>query len=703
MAVQPMFARARGADVRRLRSVALVRLRQVRQSVFSPPVFFLRANPGYFTGFHPSWISKCYLRRFALRSARVCLKQEGRAAKAGRICMSSSPIPTPLPSRPEHAQSKRIASFVRRVRTLLSLRRLYLLRLELRFAPTEAQRLFALTVGIGAVCGFAAVAFHKSIHWLESHLIDRAMSAQGNAWMLWTIAVPTLGGLVCGLALEYVVPNARGSGIPQVKVAFTRSTEIRLRDALGKFFVGALQIGSGGSLGREGPTVQICAGIASSLGRVFRLSKTNIRRLLPVGAAAGVAAAFNAPIAAVTFTIEEIVGNLDQTVLSGVIVAAALAAVIERSLLGEQAVLQVPDTYGLAHASSLLVYAVLGVMAAAASVAFSESLLALRRKFRGMKRVPVWARPALGAFCTGVLAVLALRFVGTRGVTGGGYETLGEALAGKLEIRVMAALCLFKIAATVCSYSSGGAGGIFAPSLFIGGMLGGVVAVLDVTALGHTDSHAGAFALVGMGAAFSGIVRAPITSVLIIIEMTREYSLILPLMIANMTAYALAKSWRPRSIYEALLEQDGIELPTARAGATLEGRVIAGMFDPSAPFQSFLPAMRGPEILRTSHSSATQRVFPVLDGMGRLLGVVTPEELRLLDSEPDLAPVVTASDLMRGPISVRANDDLQAALAVMLTNGVREVPILDESGRVLGLLNDTAIADAYLRRSERTE
>jgi CIC family chloride channel protein len=201
-----------------------------------------------------------------------------------------------------------------------------------RLVPTERQRLFGLTIAIGGVCGLAAVAFHVAIERVTQHTVERAIAAAGHAWIGWTLAVPAAGGLAAGLLLHRVVPAARGSGIPQVKIAYTaQAGRLRLRDSLGKFAIGVLQIGTGSSLGREGPTVQICAGVATGLGRIAGVSQRNLRRLIPVGAAAGIAAAFNAPIAAVTFTIEEIVGTLDQTLLSGVIVAAALAAVVERT------------------------------------------------------------------------------------------------------------------------------------------------------------------------------------------------------------------------------------------------------------------------------------------------------------------------------------------------------------------------------------
>jgi CIC family chloride channel protein len=277
--------------------------------------------------------------------------------------------------------------------------------------------------------------------------------------------------------------------------------------------------------------------------------------------AAGIAAAFNAPIAAITFTIEELVGDLDQTMLTGVIVAAALAAVVEHSILGSNPVFRVPRLYSLVNASSLLWYALLGVLAAIVSVAFTDSLLWLRAKFKQFTAVPRWIHPAIGGLATGALAVIGLEFFHMNGIAGDPYKTLTLALTGTLPLVMMAVFCVLKLAATVCSYSSGGSGGIFAPSLFMGGMLGGCVGYIDVTVFHHSADAVGAFAVVGMGAVFAGIVRAPMTSILIVFEMTGGYGLVLPMMIANMSAFALARYWRELPVYEALLAQDGIFLP----------------------------------------------------------------------------------------------------------------------------------------------
>lgn len=429
--------------------------------------------------------------------------------------------------------------------------------------PNERQRLLALTILAGGTCGLAAVAFHACIHWLESICINPATTAPGHLWIWLTILTPAAGALIAGLGLTFWAPAAAGSGIPQVKVAFAnRFGAISFKETVAKFVLCATQLGTGASLGVEGPTVHICAGVSSFLARLGRLSPKNSRRMTSVGMAAGIAAAFNAPIAAVTFTLEELIGSLDQTMLAGVIVAAAIAAVVENRVLGNNPMFHVPKHYELGNDSSLIWYALLGLLAAIVSVAFTDSLLCVRAWFKRLKFVPKWLRPALGGAATGGFAVIAIYFFHVNGIAGDAYQTLTLALVGApvLTVGAMAGLCLLKLAATVTSYSSGGAGGIFAPSLYIGGMLGGAVGYIDVSVFHHPADSIGAFAVVGMGAAFAGIVRAPMTSVLIIFEMTGGYGLVLPLMIANMSAFALARYWRRTAVYDALLEQDGIFL-----------------------------------------------------------------------------------------------------------------------------------------------
>ncbi len=573
-----------------------------------------------------------------------------------------------------------------------------------RLVPSESQRLFAMTIVIGGACGLAAVGFHFAIGFVERVMIQRALAAPGHAWMVWSFLSPALGGLLGGVLLQFVVPGARGSGVPQVKVAYaSREGVVPIKDAIGKFALASVQIGSGGSLGREGPTVQICAGLASFLARFAPISAQGRRRLLPVGAAAGIAAAFNAPIAAVTFTIEEVVGRLDQTVLSGVIVAAALAAVIERSVLGAHPVFDLPQQYGLTDARSLVVYAALGVAAAGVAITFTDGLLTVRARFRA-SRLPLWAQPAVGGAVTGGLIVVAMAGLQSGGINGGGYEVVKRALTGELAVKVMLILCGLKLAATVFSYSSGGAGGIFAPSLFMGAMLGGAFGSLDHTLFGHAvTTSVGAFALVGMGAVFSATIRAPMTSVLIIVEMTSGYSLILPLMIANMSAYVIARHFRPEPIYEALLAQDGIHLRERAVLDTLAELKLEQVIRPRGEaFVHFTPASSADDLLKRTATESRQRAFPVTDNGEQVVGLIYAEDLAILKTEPDLLMVVNASDLMRPATTVRADEDLRTAFELMRDEGLEEVPVTSDLGRVIGFIDQASIVEAFLRASGPT-
>jgi CIC family chloride channel protein len=576
------------------------------------------------------------------------------------------------------------------------------LRLFQRIVPAERQRVFVLTIIVGMLCGLAAVAFHLAIMGAELLLIERALGARAPYWMILTILTPTIGAVISGVLLTYLVPDARGSGIPQVKVAYAiKGGQIPMRVAVGKFLLGVLQIGSGASLGREGPTVQICAGIASLFGRITALSRQNQRALLPVGAAAGIAAAFNAPIAAVTFTIEEIIGDLDQTVLAGVIVAAALAAAIERMVLGTHPVLEVQTVYNWQHVTSLPLYAALGVAAAFVSVAFSESLLALRLWFQRMRVIPLWARPGVGGFVTGALVVAAMLFFGVGGINGAGYSTLSGALSGNLAAQTLLALCVMKIAATIFSYSSGGAGGLFAPSLFIGGMLGGAFGHLDIALLHHEPTEAGAFALVGMGAIFAGIIRAPITSVLIIFEMTGGYGLILPLMIANMIAYGIARHLRPLAVYDALLEQDGVHLPHPQrptAHVLEQLQVGSAMATQLMTVPGDLTVAKAIQRIAPLEASS----FPVLDDRNQFVGLVSEARLRRTVAEGGGDLLVSEIADRRTPLF--PDQRLIDAINIMDREQSRELAVV-ERGRprhLIGLLSLTDIVRAQAQASRET-
>ena len=420
----------------------------------------------------------------------------------------------------------------------------------------DTHILFTLTVIVGALSGIAAVGFHKAIDLLSDWLVVPVATQSIAHRVLWLFPLLIAVGVVVGILLDRVVPFARGSGIPEVKTAylFGQSEQLSLPTVVGKFALGALSIGAGFSLGREGPTVQLCAAIGAAVAKLARQPTRVAKALISVGAAAGIAAAFNTPIAAITFAMEEVIGDLNQRLVGAIVVASVAAAVVERAMLGGRPSLFVPS-YALRDWRDLFAYAMLGALAGGAATVFVRGVLELRAYVRTRMRLAAWARPAIGGALMAAIGVVLPQTLGI------GYPTLSAALVGQLSWQWMAVLCAGKIAATVTSYGWGLSGGIFSPALFMGAMLGGVVAHLVHPISGPSVESVGSFALVGMGAFFAGAIRAPITSILIIFEMTGDYAIILPLMISNVISYTVAARLQPVPIYDALLRQDGITIP----------------------------------------------------------------------------------------------------------------------------------------------
>jgi CIC family chloride channel protein len=379
-------------------------------------------------------------------------------------------------------------------------------------------------------------------------------------------AVPPLVSLLTGLLLVKVFPDVRGSGVPQTEAAYhLAGGVIPGRVPLGKFITGVLCIGSGHSMGREGPSVQIGAGIASVAGRWLRLPPDRIRDLVPVGAAGALAAAFNTPVAAVLFALEEIIGDMNATLLGSTVVASVAAVIVERSILGNEPLFHVP-TYRLVHPLELLAYAGLGIIGGALSLVFCKGLLGVRRVFQRLPAKTRIVQPAIGGL---VIAGLLLYSPAIMGV---GYEYVDQALNGGLLLRTMAILCLLKLVATIVSYASGNAGGIFAPSLYIGAMAGGAVGAIVHRFAPIATADAGAYALVGMGTLFAGIIRAPMTSVFMIFEITQDYQILVPLMVANLLSFVISRRFQPVPVYHALLHQDAVHLPSPAAEASRTAR-----------------------------------------------------------------------------------------------------------------------------------
>jgi CIC family chloride channel protein len=475
----------------------------------------------------------------------------------------------------------------------------------------EEQIFLLLSLLIGALTGLAVVAFIV----LTERLGMRLYPVGSAAWR--RVLVPVAGSLAMGVLLYRYFPYARGSGVPQTKAAlFARDGFISLRTVLGKFFCTATTLASGIPLGREGPSVQVGAGIASVLGRGLGLRPERIKALIPVGAAAAIAAAFNTPMAAVLFALEEVMGDMNAPILGSVVLASATSWAVLRLMLGNNPLFQVPQ-YTLVHPLELGIYALLGIAGGFLSVAFTKLLLGMRKFFLSLPRRTRWWHPVAGGLTVGLMGWFVPQVLGV------GYTYVGMALNGSMALKLMLLLVALKLVGVTVSYASGNAGGIFGPSLFLGAMLGGAIGTVAHHLLPGYTATPGAYALVGMGAVFAGIVRVPMTSVLMIFEMTRDYAVIVPLMIANMTSLFISRRFQKQPIYEALARQDGIHLPSVGTLHQTSQRTVAQVMRRAPEVLS--ARMRVKDAVEQTHSAAL-RTWPVLDRQ-YFLGLLTAEAL----------------------------------------------------------------------------
>ena len=471
----------------------------------------------------------------------------------------------------------------------------------------EEQVFLALTLLIGALVGATVVAFIVLTERFGAR-IDPV-----GAEPLRRLLVPIIGSLAMGYLLFKYFPDARGSGVPQTKAAlFARGGYISLGTVFGKFFCTSATLATGIPLGREGPAVQVGSGIASVLGRKLGLSPEKVKALVPVGAAAAIAAAFNTPLAAVLFALEEVVGDLHAPVLGSVVLASATSWAMLRLLLGNDPLFKVPQ-YQLVSPWEFGIYAILGILGGLVSVAFTKLLLTLRARFLRFPRKTVWFQPVAGGIVVGIMGWFVPQTLGV------GYKFVGDALNGGMVLKLMVLLLVLKLFAVTISYASGNAGGIFGPSLFMGAMLGGIVGTVAHHFLPGYTAAPGVYALVGMGTAFAGVVRAPMTSVLMIFETTRDYAVIVPLMISNLVSFFISAQLQKNPIYEELAHQDGIHLPTAEARShDGQRRVIRAMRTAAEILDAQMSVAETLEKVQTS----ALRAWPVSDAKG-IVGMIS--------------------------------------------------------------------------------
>ncbi len=541
-----------------------------------------------------------------------------------------------------------------------------------------------LAIIIGVITSLVISAFI----WTTEMVGSRLYTSQSAAWM--RLLFPAVGALLSGLLLYRFFPDARGSGIPQTKAALFGRRGISLRTTFGKFFCCSVSLGSGISLGREGPSVQIGAGIASQAGLRLGLSEEETSALMPMGTAAALAAAFNTPIAGIIFTLEEILGNMHTRILGGVVLASASSWLVLHLLLGDQPLFRVPQ-YRLVHPGELIVYVLLGLAGGLLAALFQWSLLNLRERFLKLPRSTVAWQPLAGGLFVGMVAM------GIPELLGVGYGAVDRALNGQMLWQTMLLLLLLKLPGTVVSYASGNPGGIFGPSLFLGAMLGGSIGSLAHGLFPEWTGSPGAYALVGMGTAFAGIIRTPMTSVLMIFELTRDYAIIVPLMISNLLSFWVARRLIREPIYEQLAAQDGVHLPKPPSEAAEHELEVR---DAMRPVRLLLD----PDMKVKDAALYPGRHF-LVGRNGTLWGIVSSFDLEKAQGEMRLAELIPFSpDNDPSPPSSRLphmhpDHPLDWALHRFGETGLSVLPVTERTGsrRLLGELTLQDLLEAYRR------
>jgi chloride channel protein, CIC family len=534
---------------------------------------------------------------------------------------------------------------------------------------TAGLQVLAVAVGLGAGVGAAAFRWliTTATRLFTGH--DDYSAAAGAAdphlpglgrWFV--LLTPVVAGLIYGPLVYRFAREARGHGVPEVMYAVAeRGGRIRPQVAVVKAVASALCIGGGGSVGREGPIVQIGSALGSTLGQIVRLPESRLRILVACGAAGGIAATFNTPIAGVFFALELILGDFAVESFAAVVLAAVAAAALSRAAFGDHPFLALP-TFTIRSVREYLAYAVLGLLAAGVGVGWSRALYFVEDLCDRWWRGPEWLRPAVGGLLLGGVLLALPQMYGV------GYPVLGRAVGGGYAIAFVLLLLAGKVLATSLTIGIGGSGGVFAPSLFVGAMLGEAFGLALHTADPALAPSPGAFALIGMGAVFAAAARTPITAVLIMFELTGEYQIILPLMLAIALATGVSKLISRDTIYTRKLLRRGIDLHAPdRALARILVAAAAG------PLPAPLAPQTGLSDLTARFAADGSTALPVVDEAGRLLGVVPALEVER--AVQDAADHVTAADLAHTVPVLTGGESLEEALAELTRNGGAGLPV----------------------------
>jgi chloride channel protein, CIC family len=561
-----------------------------------------------------------------------------------------------------------------------------MMTLKSRFWSSETLVMvtFAIVVGIGG--GLGTIVFVRMIAFFNN-LFFGGGKLLGLPGTTYVILLPILGGLIVGPLVHFIAPEAKGHGVPEVLTAIaTKGGRIRPVVVLVKALGSAITIGSGGSVGREGPIVQIGAALGSTIGQWFKLSERRVINLVASGAAAGIAATFNAPIAGVMFALEVILGDFGFQNLTTMVVAAVTASVVSRAVLGDTPAFAVP-AYSLNSPWEMLLYLALGILAGLGAIAFVKALYFMESVFDHW-RFPPYLKPAVGGLGLGILGYFVPRVFGT------GFDTISNTLMGQLGLGLLAILIVGKILATTLTLGSGSSGGVFAPALFIGAVLGGAFGQVAQLVFPGLPANSGAYAMVGMAAVFAGAARAPITAVIILFEMTQDYRIILPLMIATVVSTIIAQGIEPESIYTLKLKLRGIDIHAKRNENLLRSISVKEAMTPMEDGSAVTPQTSSVELANLFQETG-HHGFVVLDEHHELYGIVTLSDLEqaIVDQKTD----AKVGDICtRNVITAYPDEMLDDALRHFGTSDMGRIPVVERANpkHVLGTLRRSDIVNA---------
>ncbi len=557
-----------------------------------------------------------------------------------------------------------------------------------RYQPSETATLLLTAIIVGVLTGYGAVGFIwllNQTHWLFFDVILKWLRLPLGKFAI--VLIPALGSLISGPLISWFAKEAKGHGVPEVMQAIAlNGGRIRPPVVVIKAVASAACIGSGGSAGREGPIVQIGSALGSVLGQLFHLSEARIRNLVACGAAAGIAAVFNAPIAGSIFALEIILGEFTTGYFGSVVVSAVTASIVSRSFLGSIPAFAVP-TYNMVSSWEVLFYITLGLLAPLVAWAFVTTLYWFEDKFDAWK-FPDALKPAIGGLLLGLLALLAPDSLGT------GLEFIGKALEGNVPVAMMALLIFGKLFATDFTLGSGNSGGVFAPSLFMGAMLGGVFGTAVHMFLPAITASPGAYALVGMAAVFAAATHAPMTGIIIVFEMSNDYRLILPLMLATVISTLVSMAMRKETIYTLKLVRRGIQLRSGRDVDIMQGITVSEAMRPEAyTIPHSLDLTDTTAVLNKYH----RRGLPVVDENDDLYGIVTIFDIERA-TERGVPNKTLVKEIASKNVLVAFPDETMAD--VMRRLSVRDVgrlPVVarENPKKVLGLIRRQDLIRAY--------